>query len=185
MDFAQYLNMNRQRNDLKGFENLVHQKRDFPYLINRAECNAEKRYVKLIGNYRTTAITITCQRWLDDFDDMILRDILYDALNYFEHDGFVLYPDLDANANRHWHGIITITRKELSTLKRYFTKHFGFVKFEYIKDSEGWFKYMRKDKGFTSKEHPSKLREPIYTDDDIKTLCVMDNMRAKDGMTIT
>jgi len=165
--WAQILNMERKRKDMRAFMDTISAslKRGFAYLIKPRKDDAET-WLRLSSSYKAIAMTLSLQKqYQDELEDDKLRDLLKDALDFFEMNYF-FYPDIDSGGNRHYHGIILADLHKFATFRRYFNKHIGWVKKEYLKDPEGWLKYMRKDKGFTSAEHPNPLREPIYTDEE-------------------
>jgi len=172
MEQWKYLLVVKKRNDIAGFRNLLQEakKRRFPDLIKRRTTGELKGIYDELSNKDAFALTITYKRDYDIYEDEQLRSITKSALDYFNTKGYIFYPDIDNNGNRHYHGIIKMTLKDFALMKRYFTQEIGFIKKEYLSDIEGWYQYMRKDKGFKSREHPNALKHAIYNDEDIELL---------------
>lgn len=176
-NFNHILNMNRKRTDYAYFCKLVTnlKNRPFTYLMKgrvaRNIYEIKEYYNTLANRSASVAVTITTARWLDMFEEHEIAGMLHYLLTFFAIEDYLLFPDIDNNQNRHWHGVIIFEDNiEKCKLKRYFTNTFGFIKYDYINDIQGWYCYMRKDTGFTSREHPTPLRHPIYRDIDIEQL---------------
>jgi len=173
------LNMNRKIQTEKEFIGLIGMALNRPssYLIEGRQISELKEFAtNLGGGAETLAVTLTLQKHIQaNYEDETIRDMFSDALNFFPSNGYIFYPDIDANGNRHYHGMISMRIKDFFQLKRYLNNNVGWVKKEYISDPNGWYKYMRKDVGFTSKEHPIPLKHPIYNDTEIEHLCLYSN----------
>jgi len=156
--------MNRKRQDEASFISRIQSGRDFPYLINPRPPGVLREFAEgVLNDPRAVSITVTFKEELRVlFEERILRDIVHDGLTFFsEIEQFILYPDIDISGNFHYHGVIIMQKKIKPKLKRYFTKHIGFIKIAYITDQKGWYKYMR------------KADDLIYADNDIVQLVVM------------
>lgn len=175
MEGWEHILLTKQRNDLKGFTDIITEtkKRSFPDLIKlRPMESHEEHYHDLANTPLTFALTITYQPWNILYDDEQMRDIITKAINFFPNKGYIFYPDIDNGGNRHYHGIISMAIKDYSKLKRYFTLTIGFVKKEYLSNPYGWYTYMRKNIGFKSREHPIALTSPIYDGNDLQKLII-------------
>lgn len=128
-----------------------------------------------INNISYTAITITFKTSLcNALDEQQLMHMVVVFLNESSVKHFTLFPDVSPSGQFHYHGVIQIKTKDKPLFKRRITRNIGFVKLDYISDTEGWYKYCRKAKGFCSKEHPEPLEEPIYTREELTRLLISD-----------
>lgn len=162
--------MTRRRDDAVGVMMAVQEamSRKIPYLmiLRPSGESLEEEYMSMITD-KSVAITITFQPKYQFLPEVRLRDIVTDVLKTLGIKRAYLYPDLDNNDKFHYHGILDIKKKDRHKVKRLISLHVGYIKFDYIKDEEGWFLYMRKPQGFMSREHKVPLTEAVYDDDDI------------------
>lgn len=134
------------------------------YLIDRRP-NIEKLkqiYYEYAQDPSFIAITLTLQPRYSLLTELEIRKIVMNALSACEVQHYIFFPDMDSKY--HFHGILKHPLHLRHKLKRFFTITIGYIKIEYLSDIDGWYNYMRKDKGFKSREHPIPLIEPIYSD---------------------
>lgn len=171
------------RDDQRAIDDVIHQRRDFPYLIKSRQLEELDRECRDIYDHGGCALTVTYKEQLrTDNQEFQLRDITRELLLMFTQ-RFVLYPDVDMGGNYHYHGVCYITHRKKAQMKRVFTKNVGFVKFSCIEDMDIWHKYMRKGYGFKSREHPLPLTSPIMHDDEIEELACVYSHKFQDELT--
>lgn len=162
MEGWKHLLVVKKRDDEKAFIDIITGKRDFAYLIKSRSPMALKAYFEdVVESPRTEAITITFKEELRlKFDERRLSSLISDVMEFFPIEEYIILPDVDLNGNYHFHGILKMLKKDKPKMKRYMTKHVGFIKYSYISEPDGWWDYCRKTK------------DMVYTDDDIVQLCV-------------
>lgn len=115
-------------------------------------------FERIVNDKSASAITLTYKPiFRDSFNEEQLRYQMIYTLEClaFNRDipyEIVLIPDMDNNGNFHYHGVIIIPLKYRAIFKKDITKYIGFMKFDYIKDIEGWKKYCYKPDVYTQDE---------------------------------
>lgn len=156
--------------DERSIIEILRKDRGFSYLMKPRKIGELTALARQLYNEGGLALTVTFKEDLrNTHDEESLRDIMMDVLDLTDC-VYVMFPDIDEKGNYHYHGIVKLRHRERVRIKRLFTKPIGFIKFTLISDIDVWLKYMRKDIGFKSKEHPAPLKAPILTDLEVEEL---------------